>query len=513
MLHSLKEKLRVGMSKSEFVVLVDEATNDDPWGPTGAQMDEITRVFHNGSYEIMEELELRIKNRSASWRRCYKSLLVLDHLARNVHEGCVADICRLVPLFRHVATTFHCNQGGQDHGLSVRERSRKLADLLGDPALLKDERAKAAAIRAKVQGIEGSGKPNIPPEVHRAETFQPQPKPNSAGSYDPYVAPGRQRTSTAEALREEQEKADLALAMKLQEEENRRLRGPAGTAAIQPQQQQHQRVVAARPLQPAPAPVAGLTQDELDMRLAIELQRRLDAGEEVSPTLFEQHTSQVQRGSPSAARAGQPATATTKQPVKAPVDDFSSFFAPSQPTVSTAAAAPPSFDPFAAPAQMRTAAPSDDFFNQYLSQRTAGAPMAAPSGGTAPAGAPSGLDLFASNSTHAPQPPQHVGVGVGFSSFQPAGPSLVSPPQPPSHQQLDLFSGSVVTPSHSVAPQHRTPAQDIFSPTPQSAQSQSSNPPPDQMFQQLGLFSGSASSQQQPSRTLGEIVAEKRGAW
>ena len=79
MLHQVKEALRVKMANNEYITLVHDATNEDPWGPTGPQMDDIARVFHNGHDEIMEELTLRLKHRKESWRMCYKSMLVLDH--------------------------------------------------------------------------------------------------------------------------------------------------------------------------------------------------------------------------------------------------------------------------------------------------------------------------------------------------------------------------------------------------------------------------------------------------
>ena len=490
------------MSKSEYVVLVDDATNDDPWGPTGAQMDEITRVFHSGSGDIMEELELRIKNRSASWRRCYKTLLVLDHLARNVHENCLPDICRLIPLFRNVATTFHCNQGGQDHGLSVRERSRKLADLLSDPIMLKDERAKSEAVRKKVQGIEGSGKPDVPQEVRRIEPFIAQTKPNATGTYDPYVpASSRADSRQRDVLREEQEKADLALAMKLQAEENQR----APQTAAQPPvttAPSKQRVVAARPI--PTVPTAGLSQEELDLRLAIEIQRRLDAGEELSPTLFQQHTAQTAAPSQKQPQQVQQASsATVSSPQPGPSDDFASFFAPQAQPSQAKTTQPASFDPFAVPASATSSAtrdsvkpPSDDFFNQYLNQRAPQAPSAA-----------QGIDLFSAST-----------VPRAETSFFAATPAVQAPPA--AHQQLDLFSHpATVAAVPPQQPQNLFPFASTAAPPTQVQTVNSAQPPSEpassgQMLQQLGFFSGSSTSNSaQQGKTLGEIVAEKKGAW
>ena len=67
------------MNYTEAEAKVREATNEDPWGPTGPLMQEIAQgTFHYEAYpEIMGMLWKRMltDNRN-SWRRVYKVLFI-----------------------------------------------------------------------------------------------------------------------------------------------------------------------------------------------------------------------------------------------------------------------------------------------------------------------------------------------------------------------------------------------------------------------------------------------------
>lgn len=216
-LHAARELIRVKASGSEFVELVHAATNQDPWGPTGPQMDDVCRAFLRGSVEIMEELKLRLKNRDKSWRSCYKSLLLLDHLARNVPEMGLPAVCSVAPTVRLISQTFYyTGRKGVDHGLSVRERAKKLCDLLSDGALLREEREKAAVTRSKLScafgGDSGTG------------GYAPSRYQGISSTFSQHVQPTTMCESTAYSTsrREEQERYDMELAARLQREEESR---------------------------------------------------------------------------------------------------------------------------------------------------------------------------------------------------------------------------------------------------------------------------------------------------
>lgn len=160
-LFTVKEMARVAYSQNENIKLVDDTTNDDPWGPTGAQMDEVCRVYAlggNNCQDILKEIVLRLENRKDSWRRCYKSLLLLDHMARTLPERYVRDLDRLIPLISTISRTFnHTDSKGVDQGSNIRERAKKLLALLQDRDYLASERLKSAVTAAKVGGLGGGG--------------------------------------------------------------------------------------------------------------------------------------------------------------------------------------------------------------------------------------------------------------------------------------------------------------------------------------------------------------------
>ncbi|XP_029627678.1 clathrin interactor 1 [Salmo trutta] len=84
----------VVMNYSEVETKVREATNDDPWGPSGQQMAEISRCtfMYEQFPEVMNMLWNRmLRDNKKNWRRVYKSLLLLSHLIRNGSERVVTS--------------------------------------------------------------------------------------------------------------------------------------------------------------------------------------------------------------------------------------------------------------------------------------------------------------------------------------------------------------------------------------------------------------------------------------
>ncbi|CUF60040.1 Hypothetical protein, putative [Bodo saltans] len=401
MLHQVKEALRVKMAGNVYITLIHEATNEDPWGPTGQQMDEIRALKVSPVEEIMDELNLRLKQRKDSWRSCYKSLLVIDHLARNVHQSLLPVISVLVPTLKSISQSFTCNEKGVDRGLSVRERSRKLVELLTDINLLQDERQKANATRQKVSGgplsVGSADVPHIATSSSRNQAYD---------SYD--VAPSQFRNSAvatnggrAVSLRDEQERRDMELAARLQHEEDRRAN--ARGESIPHLHEEPVRVgrvkAAAAPAQQSSAVrhpginTQGLSQDEIDERIAIEMQRRLDAGEPLTPTLFQQQAQSPPKNGSGVAAASTslfdaaPSSASSqpaqqqqqaKPAAASHIDSFFDFDAPAAPSAHTSqqrVAQPDAFDPFAAPPPAPAAtgtasvASETDFFDNFIAQR------------------------------------------------------------------------------------------------------------------------------------------------
>ncbi|KAG8343738.1 ENTH domain [Trypanosoma vivax] len=213
--HAAKEFLRVKASGSEFVQLVHDATSEEPWGPTGAQMDDICLAFPRGASKIMDEINLRLKNREKSWRACYKSLLVIDHLARNISDSDLPALRSVLPTVQLISQTFYyTGRSGTDHGLSVRERARKLCDLLSDTNVLRDERRKAMATRNKLSISSAGCGPFGGQSASCNDGF-------SSGNGSSHNFSTRIGTNFSRS-REEQEREDMELAAKLQREEELR---------------------------------------------------------------------------------------------------------------------------------------------------------------------------------------------------------------------------------------------------------------------------------------------------
>ena len=73
---------------------VRDATNDDPWGPSGVQMQEVASFTF--TYEAFPEAmgmlwKRLLQDNRSNWRRTYKSLLLLDYLIKNGSERVVTS--------------------------------------------------------------------------------------------------------------------------------------------------------------------------------------------------------------------------------------------------------------------------------------------------------------------------------------------------------------------------------------------------------------------------------------
>lgn len=265
---NVKERLRVAMSKSEFISKVHEATNDDPWGPTGPQMDELVDLYPSSHGDIMREVERRINNAKRNWRQCYKSLLVLDHFIRNLDDQYLDDVRALTTTLRDLSNTFYyTDEKNVDRGVSVRERAKKILDVICDADVLADERRKAFQLKVKVAGgVSGGGagdrRDEAPAQskaaamldfVLRKKTAMTANPTNASFDEKSGLSPPRDRTkdtnSDAEKKRQ-QEESDYELALRLQREEELRANGGPSGETRQP--------VRAKPVVAVPAAVSAV---------------------------------------------------------------------------------------------------------------------------------------------------------------------------------------------------------------------------------------------------------------
>ncbi|KAG5500131.1 hypothetical protein JIQ42_04466 [Leishmania sp. Namibia] len=361
-LWSVKEWGRVMATRSEYVTLVHEATNEEKWGPTGPQMDAVCSAYPRGGSEILNELRSRLNNRDKSWRPCYKSLLVLDYLARNVDERFLPEICALVPLMRIISTTFYyTNPKGVDHGVSVRERAKKLADLLSDGLQLREERVIAAQIKEKLShNASDGGGPNSNRGGYGGGYEYEQYGDSGRGSrqaYDSYrfspppaTLPSRQRT------KEEQERYDMEMALRMQRDEERR----TGISAEQ-LEEMYANKVRQRKGEVERQKVAMEDDERLAKRLQQEEEERARREGRSLPKLGsdQRPATPVKAASPAPPTSAEPAK--PKQPATNALDDL---FAPAPVAPQAAASHVPT-----APVAPR------DSFDAFLDSRSASAPQ------------------------------------------------------------------------------------------------------------------------------------------
>ncbi|XP_076851229.1 clathrin interactor 1a [Brachyhypopomus gauderio] len=146
----------VVMNYSDIESKVREATNDDPWGPSGQLMGEIAKAtfMFEQFPEVMNMLWFRmLKDNKKNWRRVYKSLLLLAYLVRNGSERVVTSTREHLYDLRSIES-YHCiDENGKDQGVNVRQKVKEMVDFVQDDDRLREERKKAKKNRDKYIGV------------------------------------------------------------------------------------------------------------------------------------------------------------------------------------------------------------------------------------------------------------------------------------------------------------------------------------------------------------------------
>ncbi|XP_054890227.1 clathrin interactor 1a isoform X2 [Poeciliopsis prolifica] len=146
----------VVMNYSEVESKVREATNDDPWGPSGQLMTEISRAtfMYEQFPEVMNMLWARmLRDNKKNWRRVYKSLLLLAHLIRNGSERVVTSAREHQYDLRSLESYHFVDENGKDQGVNVRQKVKELIEFVQDDDRLREERKKAKKNKDKYIGV------------------------------------------------------------------------------------------------------------------------------------------------------------------------------------------------------------------------------------------------------------------------------------------------------------------------------------------------------------------------
>lgn len=148
------------MNYTEMESKVREATNDEAWGPTGQLMQELAQATFSYEYfpEVMAMLWRRMLiDNHTNWRRTYKSLVVLNYLAKNGAERVVTSAREHIYDLRSLENYTFVDENGKDCGVNVRLRVKQLIEFIQDDDALREERKKAKKNRDKYIGVASDG--------------------------------------------------------------------------------------------------------------------------------------------------------------------------------------------------------------------------------------------------------------------------------------------------------------------------------------------------------------------
>ncbi|EAQ93066.1 hypothetical protein CHGG_01301 [Chaetomium globosum CBS 148.51] len=148
------------MNFTEMEAKVREATNNEPWGASSTQMQEIADGTFNYQTlnEIMPMIYRRFTEKSAEeWRQIYKALQLLEYLIKHGSERVIDDARSHITLLKMLRQFHFIDQNGKDQGVNVRHRAKELAELLGDVERIRSERKKARTNKGKFTSMQSAG--------------------------------------------------------------------------------------------------------------------------------------------------------------------------------------------------------------------------------------------------------------------------------------------------------------------------------------------------------------------
>ncbi|XP_051024056.1 clathrin interactor 1 isoform X3 [Acomys russatus] len=163
------------MNYSEIESKVREATNDDPWGPSGQLMGEIAKAtfMYEQFPELMNMLWSRmLKDNKKNWRRVYKSLLLLAYLIRNGSERVVTSAREHIYDLRSLENYHFVDEHGKDQGINIRQKVKELVEFAQDDDRLREERKKAKKNKDKYVGVSSDSVGGF----RYNERYDPEPK-------------------------------------------------------------------------------------------------------------------------------------------------------------------------------------------------------------------------------------------------------------------------------------------------------------------------------------------------
>ncbi|CDO68512.1 hypothetical protein BN946_scf184998.g9 [Trametes cinnabarina] len=217
---------------SDVQAKVRDATSNDPWGPSGTQMNELAQLSYNQDsfVEIMEMLDKRLNDKGKNWRHVFKSLTVLDYLLHAGSENVVVYFRDNLYVIKTLKEFQYIDEEGKDQGANVRQKAKDITNLLQDESRLRLERRDRAKMRDRmIKGRSGGEDDDQDFPRSRSQSLPPRRR-NGNNNEDDELRKALEeskRTAAEEEARQRltAEERDLQQAIKLSEEEEaKRLR-------------------------------------------------------------------------------------------------------------------------------------------------------------------------------------------------------------------------------------------------------------------------------------------------
>lgn len=205
---------------------VRDATSNDPWGPSGTQMNDIAQMTYNQNdfVEIMEMLDKRLNDKGKNWRHVFKALTVLDYCLHAGSENTVIYFKDNLYVIKTLKEFQFVDEYGKDQGANVRQKAKDITNLLTDDARLREERRSRATMRDRMtRGVPGEfGDDDTENENRRraqAQAMLGAPKSKPKEDDEMRRAIEESKRSLASEQRRQGEERDLAKAIALSEQE------------------------------------------------------------------------------------------------------------------------------------------------------------------------------------------------------------------------------------------------------------------------------------------------------
>ncbi|EGG01069.1 uncharacterized protein MELLADRAFT_53696 [Melampsora larici-populina 98AG31] len=235
--HALRVAKNYTKGYSDTQTKVRTATSNDPWGPSGTQMNEVaTLTFNQQDFiEIMEMMDKRLNDKGKNWRHVFKALTLLDYLLHAGSENVVLYFRENVYIIKTLKEFQYIDEYGKDQGANgeLRQKAKDISNLLMDEARLQDERRSRAHMRDRMTGRRpnSSGEDDAP---RRAKSVPPARQNNEDSELNRALELSR-LTAAEEAERLKKKPPidpELEEAMRLsrEEEANRRKLDPNASA-------------------------------------------------------------------------------------------------------------------------------------------------------------------------------------------------------------------------------------------------------------------------------------------